>query len=127
MAGFQGRQLDELCEFCQDYYDYAAPSLAKSKTAFADPIDYEAQAGQAESWLRRRAQTVFNRLENQQLIVGDVNGDGRVTIADITELIDYLLGGLYNTYIERAGDVNGDGEISIADVTDLIDKLLSSS
>ena len=54
---------------------------------------------------------------------GDVNDDGNVSIADVTALIDYLLG--LNLDINlAAADVNENGEISIGDVTALIDKLL---
>lgn len=60
--------------------------------------------------------------EDPEVLVGDVNDDKEVSIADVTTLIDYLLGrGSVN---ERAADVNGDTEISIADVTALIDMLL---
>lgn len=54
--------------------------------------------------------------------VGDVNGDGAISIADVTALIDLLLSG----DIERAPfcDVNLDGSVTIADVTALIDRLL---
>ncbi|MBR4829273.1 MAG: dockerin type I repeat-containing protein [Muribaculaceae bacterium] len=55
---------------------------------------------------------------------GDVNGDGQITISDVTSLIDMLLTMEYIEYNEFI-DVNGDGYISIADVTALIDKLLS--
>jgi surface protein len=54
---------------------------------------------------------------------GDVDGNGQVTIADVTALIDLLLGGV--TSGNPAADVNGDGSISIADVTALIDMLLN--
>ncbi len=55
---------------------------------------------------------------------GDVNGDNTITIADVTTLIDLLLGG---GTPPAAADVNGDGSVSIADVTALIDKLLSGN
>lgn len=59
----------------------------------------------------------------QPFTVGDVNGDGEVNIADVTALIDYLLGsGSVNV---DAADINGDSTVNIADVTALIDKLLS--
>ena len=55
---------------------------------------------------------------------GDINGDGDVNIADVTDLIDILLRG----YTPSAGaDINGDGDVNIADVTDLIDYLLSGT
>ena len=55
---------------------------------------------------------------------GDVNGDGNVNIADVTDLIDILLNG---TTPPMAADVDGDGHVNIADVTALIDLLLSGN
>ena len=60
-----------------------------------------------------------------QFIPGDVNDDSAVNIADVTALIDYLLGSSNNVN-ELAADVNGDKAINIADVTALIDMLLSN-
>ena len=60
-----------------------------------------------------------------QFTEGDVNNDGAVNIADVTALIDYLLGS-GNAVNELAADVNGDQSINIADVTALIDMLLSN-
>ena len=56
---------------------------------------------------------------------GDVNDKGEVTIADVTTLIDYLLGSTQIVNMENA-DVNRDGGVTIADVTMLIDYLLGS-
>ena len=60
-----------------------------------------------------------------QFTLGDVNDDHTVNIADVTALIDYLLGS-GNAVNELAADVNGDHSINIADVTALIDMLLSN-
>jgi len=58
-------------------------------------------------------------------LIGDVNNDGSVTIADLPALIYIVLGkdtaGIYN---HDAADVNGDGSISITDVTVLVNILL---
>lgn len=59
------------------------------------------------------------------VIVGDVNGDGNVTISDVTALIDLLLGG--GTINNPAADCNGDTNVTISDVTALIDYLLSGN
>ena len=56
---------------------------------------------------------------------GDVNGDGSVTISDVTALIDLLLGG--GTINNPAADCNGDTNVTISDVTALIDYLLGGS
>ena len=59
-------------------------------------------------------------------IIGDVNGDGEVSIGDVTALIDILLSGQADADTRVRADVNGDGEVSIGDVTALIDILLRS-
>ena len=61
------------------------------------------------------------------LNVGDVNGDCEVTIADVTALIDILLGGFANYDTRHRADVNFDHEMTIADVTALINYLLGGS
>ena len=48
---------------------------------------------------------------------GDVNGDGEISIADVTMLVSLVVDQASN---ERS-DVNGDGETSIADLTSLVD------
>ena len=54
---------------------------------------------------------------------GDVNGDGVVTIMDVTCLINLLLNSDGDDYPANA-DVNGNGIVNIMDVTSLIDLLL---
>ena len=56
---------------------------------------------------------------------GDVNHDGHVSIADVTALIDYLLGNTEGA-CELCADVNEDNNVSIGDVTALIDVLLAN-
>ena len=56
--------------------------------------------------------------------VSDVNGDGATSIADVTALIDILLGEETDRLVFC--DVNLDGSVSIADVTALIDRLLGA-
>ena len=58
----------------------------------------------------------------EDTLTGDVNGDGSVTIKDVTNLIDFLLGDSTELV---GGDVNGDGSVTIKDVTTLIDLLLA--
>ena len=68
--------------------------------------------------------TLFENEHPFQL--GDVDHDGKVSIADVTELIEFLLGG-DNGACLVCGDVETDGIISIADVTALIEYLLNGS
>ena len=81
-----------------------------------------------ESMEAYRAAEYWSRFENIEGIpgigFGDVNGDGTLSIGDVTRMIDVLLSG------EEASpyaDVNGDGRVSIADVTALINMLLNGN
>ena len=58
----------------------------------------------------------------QDYELGDVNHDFKVNVADVTDLVDYLLGGT-TIHLEQA-DTYGDDNITIADVTALVDYLL---
>ena len=57
-------------------------------------------------------------------MLGDVDGDGNISIADVTTLIDHLLGAVTDSFYEVNADVDDNGNIDIADVTTLIDLLL---
>ena len=54
-------------------------------------------------------------------IQGDVNGDGEVSVADVTMLVSLVMSQSSN---ERS-DVNGDGDTGVADVTMLVSILLA--
>ena len=69
--------------------------------------------------------TVADITDQYAYRIGDVNGDGEVSIADVTALIDILLSGNADADTLSRAEVNGDGEVSIGDVTALIDILLS--
>ena len=61
--------------------------------------------------------------ETPQVLLGDADGDGKVSISDVSAIIDYLLG------MEEINEINADmdqsGNIQINDVTMLIDYLLA--
>lgn len=57
-----------------------------------------------------------------KFLLGDVNNDGEVNIADVNFLIDMILSGEYDII----GDINNDREISIADINFLIDIILNN-
>ena len=62
----------------------------------------------------------------EEILIGDVNGDHTISIIDVTLMIDYLLTGNDEGMNMEAFDVRPDGSYSVTDVTDLIDFLLRS-
>ena len=63
-------------------------------------------------------QTSFNLIN---WLLGDVNNDGSVDIADVNTMIDYIHGYSVPVFIHKAADTNFDGEYDIADVNGIID------
>ena len=54
-------------------------------------------------------------------MLGDVNGDGEINIADVNAVIGIILDG---NVVGLSPDVNSDGEVNIADVNTLLDIIL---
>jgi hypothetical protein len=76
-------------------------------------------------------ESVWSNIQNVTLtgsgdepLLGDVNGDGEVSIGDVSALIDYLLGHEGAVANVKDADLNNDGEISIGDITAIIELLL---
>lgn len=61
------------------------------------------------------------------IIPGDVNNDGKVSIADVSSLINYLLTNGSSSINEANADYDGDGKITITDVTGIIHYLLTNA
>lgn len=68
--------------------------------------------------------TVTDITSQYSSVFGDVNGDGKVDVSDVTTLINAILS--TSTYDEKMCDLNGDGNVDASDVTILI-TLISKS
>ena len=65
-----------------------------------------------------------------RVLLGDVNKDDQVSIADVTALVNIILGkddDMPHVYNHTAADVNGDKTITIADVTALVNIILGKN
>lgn len=49
--------------------------------------------------------------------LGDVNDDGKISVADITSILSIMAGNVKPNYIVDAADANEDGKTSVADIT----------
>ena len=121
------------------------PYQAAHMTATGNPDEYVGyikgyhQASEVDYYVfgadesgHRYQQPVFGELDPHHFTVniayklGDVNEDGFVNIADVTTLIDYLLGHTPSPFNTTAADVDANGDINVADVTALIDSILAN-
>ena len=64
----------------------------------------------------------YSHYSHVAALKGDVNGDGKVNVSDVTALVNMILG-VITTNQERS-DVNGDGKVNVSDVTALINIIL---
>ena len=55
-----------------------------------------------------------------RVILGDVNGDGYITVTDATSVVSHILQETPQEFIEEAADVNHDGRISVTDAAAIV-------
>lgn len=60
----------------------------------------------------------------QSIMLGDVNDDGDVDIADAVCVVNYIVGKVRPVFIEAAADVNHDGDIDIADAVHIVNLIV---
>lgn len=68
--------------------------------------------------------TVAFKFMGGTVLLGDVNGDGVITIADANAIVNYYLGNDVENFNMEAADVNGDGDITIADANAIVNIFL---
>ena len=59
---------------------------------------------------------------DQEIILGDLNGDEILNVLDVILVVNMALG---DTEIDLNGDMNGDGGINVLDVVLLVNEILS--
>ena len=74
------------------------------------------------SWLRWAR---FTHIVEENILAGDVNGDGRVNVSDVATLINMILGIVPVDPV--AADIMKDGRINVSDVSALINLILGNS
>ena len=74
----------------------------------------------------RLADVAFN-ISAVNLVAGDANEDKKVSVADATTTVSYILGENPEPFSFAAADVNSDGAVSIVDVTGIVDIVLGDA
>ena len=59
--------------------------------------------------------------------IGDVDGNGRVSIFDAVQVVNYILGNNPVDFVESAADVDGHGRISIFDAVSIVNIILNQN
>ena len=56
-------KIDELIEYCDDYFEYARPSFEHNYSKWSDGNNYQTHTSNAKTWLRKRANYIYNNLQ----------------------------------------------------------------
>ena len=88
---FMENDLQELMEYCQDYYDFARNSFASNSYVWGDYTDYAAQAQQAASWLETRTEQIY----------ADIVSGVRPDVPEPIEFVEFDNTKLYTITCER--------------------------
>ena len=73
----------------------------------------------AKRWLPKKFE---GGLWNEIPVKGDVNGDGKINVSDVTALVNMILGVIPKDL--ASGDINGDEKVNVSDVTALVNLIL---
>lgn len=108
-----------------DGYKYFYLAGEDATLAFCEAASWEIQNDKALLRVKTaKAADSYSYVLKPPTQKGDVNDDSDVTIADIAELVNRLLGQKPVKFIVPSADVNGDDATTIADVTALVNILL---
>ena len=66
-----------------------------------------------------------SKLTLTEAVLGDINGDGRVTVTDAVGIVNHVLHRTPSVFITKAADVNGDGSISVSDAVKVVNIVLN--
>ena len=135
--------LDDLIDFCDDYYDFAAPSFTHDNTLWrrGDAQAYATVTENAKAWLRTRAEYIYNFMGNTLgynnmgyldgvnvgVLMGDVNDDGRITTSDMVCVFNYMLNLPNEEFEFERADIDGNEIITVSDLIGVRNLALSQS
>ena len=83
-------------------------------------------------WLDKTETAILPRSRRMQRRVieeylktcGDVNGDGSLSVSDVTAMVNYVLGISVDNFDISVSDLDGNNEISVADIMQLVTMIL---
>ncbi len=101
--------------------------LSVGKHTFYDRICYSGDPTAANATFSETVAVPFEIVSHPATIKGDVNGDGKVDVADIASIIDVMADVGTDPVLASSADVNGDGNVDVADIAFVIDIMAASA
>ena len=95
-----------------------APAMVKS----ANSVDEASGGAYTGDFPDLEGQEVMSD-EEIEAAMGDVDGDGKQTAKDITEMVKAIMGLHSGVYDDTNADMNDDGEVNITDIIQIVNKI----
>ena len=105
---FVDNDLQELLDYVDDYYSYAAPSFARNQNLWGDGKDYGTQVSQIKKWLNERTAYIMANIEVYDLDEDDVIHAGDDT--GVEDVDNQLHAPIYQIYVN-------DGQLIVETMT----------
>ena len=85
-------------------------------------------AGTKQQYASTDGWRIFQTIEEMEptIIAGDANGDMKVNVSDIVEIVNDILGKPSAKYNRTAADVNGDGQVNVTDIVNVVNIIMTS-
>ena len=85
-------------------------------------------AGTKQQYASTDGWRIFQTIEEMEptVIAGDANGDMKVNVSDIVEIVNDILGKPSAKYNRTAADVNGDGQVNVTDIVNVVNIIMTS-
>jgi len=129
---FMEHHFEELLTYADDYLQFANSSFLNNMQIWGDGGNYESAVKDIKSWFTERAAYIVPNLQQYDLthyptnLLGDVNGDDVLTVADIVNLVNDILGTETDECNEVNADVNEDAELNMLDIMLLLAMLMDA-
>lgn len=101
---------------------FAVPSMAQATLLFSAPKALEIENNIPA--VRSIKVWPVTKSAATEPVRGDVNGDGKVDVADVNIIINIMLGKVNSDELRAASDLTGDGQVDVSDANSVINLML---
>ena len=136
-ADFAAKCSEGIDEDGVDYVDNAGNDwtfsgiLGKLSTTNTDNITYTFENGKLIKHIDRHIDytcesvtVIYTKAEFDTYLAGDANGDGKVDVADIVEIVNYLQEQKSERFNEKNADADNNSEVNIEDINAIVKIIL---